>query len=295
MLPIVAGAIAGGAISAAGNLLGGLFGSKTSGSQARAQRRWEERMSNTAVQRRKEDLITAGYNPMLEFMGGSSGYQASTPSGAAGRGGDFGQLGSSAVQGYQQSKMNAAAIQQMQAQTQATSAQAGLYNQQTVESAMRAQGQHILNQIEAPKIPYSALTAEYQATTIRADMQKTVWEMDKAVWLAKQEKINYDKLQPLLLRAQELANAANAADLPEKEAYGELWDKIGWIGAATKEGVDVGAKAIDALTGAISAFKRAAARTMTESRSGSNTVITSPSGKKTTIEKSPTSTTRRSQ
>lgn len=42
----------------------------------RDQQRWEENMSNTAVQRRKNDILMAGGNPALAF---TNGQEASTP------------------------------------------------------------------------------------------------------------------------------------------------------------------------------------------------------------------------
>lgn len=88
----VAAALGAAGISAAGGLFGTAMSNRASAKQARINREFQERMSNTAFQRAADDLEAAGLNRILAL-----GSPASTPGGAVGQVYNYGSPIESAV------------------------------------------------------------------------------------------------------------------------------------------------------------------------------------------------------
>lgn len=115
----------------------GIFGGKSANDQnikiARENRKWQERMSNTAYQRAVKDMKLAGINPMLAYMQGG----ASSPGGSTATVED---VVSPAVSSAMGAKRLAGELKAMQADTRNKNANTdytvnGLYN----ESRARAE------------------------------------------------------------------------------------------------------------------------------------------------------------
>jgi len=142
----------------------GFLSNERANEQSRAMSReamnFEERMSNTAFQRAKSDLLAAGMNPMLAV-----GHSASTPSGQMGdvkSSADVIQRGFSAASAH---RLEAQSI----AQNIATSkAQEGLYSAQSEKTAQEKARLMMENAVMESAVPF--------------EREWNKWKMDTAGW-----------------------------------------------------------------------------------------------------------------
>lgn len=226
-IPVIGGAVA--------DYLGTQSANKANKKQAREQMAFQERMSSTEVQRRTQDMIAAGLNPML-----AAGMGASAPSGAKA---EIESPTARAVNSALAIKQQNAALENMSAQTRLLE-----------EQAKKTRAETVNTEISSNKLGLDMNAVELQLQGLAQDIHRKIEEVQLTAEQVRRERMTNDQLQvmqPLIAEMQRIQIELERLGIPEAEANAMFYRATG----AAAQGAGFSAKVMQSINAARELFR----------------------------------------